>query len=71
MFIVGMHKSLGEHADKFSFPAPQYDEFHAPCAAHISVPDKEVPDEYWISQSIDNYMLHMLVKVRIQVIYTW
>ena len=57
MFIVGFHKSLGEHANEFSFPEPLFDEFHAPCAAHIAVPDAEVSDEYWIEQSIDEHML--------------
>ena len=57
MFIVGFHKSLGEHASQFTFPEPLFDEFHAPIAAHIAVPDSEVPDEYWIDQSIDEHML--------------
>ena len=57
LIIVGLHSSLGEHANNFTFPEPVFDESNAPCAMHIAVPDEVVPDKYWIQQSIDEYML--------------
>ena len=53
-FLTGV---VGEHAMEFAFPSGMYDEYKAPCALHISVPDDEVPYEYWRHQYIDQYML--------------
>ena len=69
MFIVGFHKSLGEHANEFSFPEPLFDEFHAPCAAHIAVPDAEVSD-IGLNKVLMSICYHTVVIVRVQVTYT-
>jgi len=57
LFIVGMHKGLGKYASDFEFPTPEFDESNAPSAIHIAVPDNFVPDELWIHQSLDEYMI--------------
>ena len=57
LFIVGFHKSLGPKAKAFQFPKPCFNRANAPCAADIAVPDDEVPEEYWIRQHIDEFIL--------------
>lgn len=53
----GFLMELGIEGKQFTFPEPCYDEGNAPCAAHIAVPDNEVPDEYWIRQNIDEFII--------------
>ena len=47
LFIIALHKDLGQAAHEFTWPADVYNEATAPIARLIAVPDAEVPEKYW------------------------
>ena len=49
---------IWEIGREFTFPPPVFDESNPPKAIHIAVPDHIVPDEYWINQSLDEFLIH-------------
>ena len=52
LFMVGLHRQLGQAAYEFNFPRGSYNEDRVPIALCIAVPDNQVPKGYWRNDAI-------------------
>ena len=47
LFLVALHKDLGQAAHEFKWPTESFDNSKVPFARLIAADDKDVPDKYW------------------------
>jgi len=47
LFMVALHKDLGQAAHDFRWPTESFDESRVPMAKLIAVADEDVPEKYW------------------------
>ena len=52
LYIVGIHRKLGQSAYDFRFPKPKFDATYWPRARFIADQDCDVPEECWIDGNI-------------------